>query len=108
MAILGIWDGHDSGAALIDQGRLVSAVNEERLTRRKLEVCFPARSVRACLALARLNATDVDVVAVSTTDPAKTIGRWYHGSKERYYQTRRRKTPPGPLTWLTKRAKYWM
>ena len=39
--ILGIWDGHDSGAALLQDGRLRFAVNEERLTRRKLEVRFP-------------------------------------------------------------------
>ena len=40
--ILGVWDGHDSGAALLVEGRLVAAVNEERLTRRKLEIRFPA------------------------------------------------------------------
>ena len=37
MNVLGIWDGHDSGAALLQDGRLRFAVNEERLSRRKLE-----------------------------------------------------------------------
>ncbi len=52
--VLGIWDGHDSGAALLQDGRLRFAVNEERLTRRKLEVRFPTRSIEACLAYAGL------------------------------------------------------
>lgn len=37
MNILGIWDGHDAGAALLVDGRLVAAANEERFTRRKLD-----------------------------------------------------------------------
>ena len=73
MNVLGIWDGHDAGAALLQHGRLRFAVNEERLTRRKLEVRFPTRSIEACLASADLRAEDVDVVAASTTDPAKTL-----------------------------------
>ena len=47
MNILGIWDGHDSGAALLQDGLLQFAVNEERLSRRKLEVVFPVRSIEA-------------------------------------------------------------
>ena len=72
MNLLGIWDGHDSGAALLQEGRVQFAVNEERLTRRKLEVCFPARSIAACLAHARLAPSDVHVVAASTSDPRWT------------------------------------
>ena len=84
------------------------AVNEERLTRRKLEVCFPARSIAACLAHAGLAPSAVHVVAASTTDPAKTLGRWWPGSKERYYAVRRRKSRPGPLAGLVRRVKYRM
>ena len=108
MNVLGIWDGHDSGAALLQEGRLRFAVNEERLTRRKLEVRFPARSIDACLAYAGLKPDDVDLVAASTSDPAKTLGRWWPGSKERYYAVRRRKARPGLLTGLTRLAKYRM
>ena len=49
MITLGIWDGHDSGAAVFVDGRLAVAINEERLTRRKLEISFPRLSIRACL-----------------------------------------------------------
>jgi carbamoyltransferase len=104
--VLGIWDGHDSGAALLQEGRLRFAVNEERLTRRKLEIRFPSHSIDACLAWAGLAPDAVDIVAVSTSDPAKTFARWWPWSKEQYYAVRRRQTPPGPLSALTRRAKY--
>src|SRR3954465_14306988 len=100
--ILGIWDGHDSGAALMQDGRLVFAVNEERLTRRKLEIVFPTRSIDACLVHAGLAPDQIQVVAATTCDPAKTLGRVWPGSKERYYNVRRRKTQPGPLAGLTR------
>jgi carbamoyltransferase len=106
--VLGIWDGHDAGAALLQNGRLSFAVNEERLTRRKLEVQFPTRSIALCLASAGLAASDIDLVAASTTDPAKTLGRWWPGSKERYYAVRRRKAWPGVLARLTRGVKYRM
>src|SRR3954471_17968446 len=86
--VLGIWDGHDSGAALVQDGRLSFAVNEERLTRRKLEIRFPSRSIDACLAHAGLEPRQIDLVAASTSDPAKTLSRWWPGSKERYYAVR--------------------
>jgi len=104
--ILGIWDGHDSGAALLQDGQLRCAINEERLSRRKLEVCFPARSIAACLALAKLPPEQVHLVAASTSDPAKTLGRWWPGSKERYYAVRRRKALPGSSAGLTRALKY--
>jgi len=106
--ILGIWDGHDSGAALVQDGRLIFAVNEERLTRRKLEIVFPARSIEACLSHAALHPHEVHIVAATTCDPAKTLGRLWPGSKERYYNVRRRKTAPGPLAGLTRAMKYRM
>lgn len=108
MTTLGIWDGHDSGAALMVDGVVAAAVNEERLSRRKLEVCFPDRSIEACLRIGGLRPDQVDVVAVSTTDVAKAIGRLWPSSKERYYQVRRRKTNPGLATAVTRRAKYWV
>ena len=106
MNILGIWDGHDSGAALLQDGQLRCAINEERLSRRKLEVCFPTRSIAACLALAKLPPERVQLVAASTSDPAKTLGRWWPGSKERYYAVRRRKAVPGSSAGITRALKY--
>ena len=108
MNILGIWDGHDSGAALLQDGQLRVAINEERLTRRKLEILFPTLSIDACLRQGGLRPEQIHVVAATTSDPAKTLGRLWPGSKERYYAVRRRKAPPGPVAGLTRGLKYRM
>jgi carbamoyltransferase len=111
MVILGIWDGHDAGAACLVDGRVVAAVNEERLTRRKLEVGFPVQSMAACLDQAGVRASDVAIVAASTTDPAKAAERLMPWSRERYYRVRRRQVPPGTFTfatrWVKRRVTPW-
>lgn len=104
--IVGIWDGHDSGAAVIKDNRVLVALNEERLTRRKLEIRFPEKSINACLDYLNITAKDIDAVAVSTSDFSKTLARIYPRLKEDYYLTRRRKKNPGLLSNLRKRAKY--
>jgi len=104
--ILGIWDGHDAGAALLVDGRLVAAVNEERFSRRKLEIDFPVRSIETCLAIAGLDRSKVDVVASTTSDVAKAMGRIWPSTKEAYYQLRRRKVQPGWAASARSRAKY--
>ena len=106
--ILGIWDGHDAGAALVDaeSARIVCAVNEERLTRRKLEVGFPARSISACLEAAGIRPKELTEVAVSTTDVAKTLTRVLPELKEKYYRLRRRKVRPGVLDPVKRAFKY--
>jgi carbamoyltransferase len=49
MNILGIHCGHNASAALMIDGRLVGAVQEERFTKRKNQVAFPLRAVRALI-----------------------------------------------------------
>jgi carbamoyltransferase len=106
--ILGIWDGHDAGAALLADGHLVAAVNEERFTRRKLEIDFPSRSIATCLSLGGIRPKDVGLVATTTSDVAKALGRLVPSTKESYYQLRRRKSAPGLLAGLRSRGKYVM
>ncbi len=102
-AVIGVWDGHDAGAALIVDGRVVTALNEERLSGRKLDVGLPTR----CLAVLREQAGNRRITwAVTTSDPAKTLTRLVPRLKEDYYRVRRRLTPPGALTGLKQRAKY--
>ena len=108
MPILGIWDGHDAGAAVVDEshGRIVCAANEERFTRRKLEVGFPSGAIQACLEEAGLGAGEVEEVAVSTFDPAKTLTRIFPSLKESYYLLRRRKLRPRALDSWKRAFKY--
>lgn len=104
--ILGIWDGHDAGAVLVKGEEVLCAVNEERLTRRKLEVGFPRRSIEACLAFVGIAPGDIETVAASTTDPAKTFTRLFPGFKEEYYLIRRRKIVPRRADPFKKAFKY--
>ncbi|MGH9336842.1 MAG: carbamoyltransferase N-terminal domain-containing protein, partial [Vicinamibacteria bacterium] len=106
--ILAFWDGHDAGAAVVDgvERRILCAANEERFTRRKLEVGFPLASIEACLREAGLAAKDVSDVAVSTFDPAKTLTRIFPSLKESYYLLRRRKVRPRRLDPLKRAFKY--
>jgi carbamoyltransferase len=104
--ILGIWDGHDSGAALVQGAKILFAANEERFTRKKLDVEFPALSIREALRFAGLAPADIPVVAVSTSDFAKTLTRALPGLKRRYYLIRRRKAEPTRFNRFGKRAKY--
>ncbi len=62
--ILGIHDGHDAGAALIDGERLF-AVNEERLNRVKKYRGFPELSVRKVMEMADASPEDIEIIAVA-------------------------------------------
>jgi len=63
MNILGIGGfSHDSAAALVCDGRVVAAVDEERLTRIKHQGGVPRRAVACCLEVAGLALDDVDHV----------------------------------------------
>jgi carbamoyltransferase len=64
MRILGISAFyHDSAAALIEDGRIVSAAQEERFTRKKYDSGYPANAIDYCLAEAGIRLADVDHVA---------------------------------------------
>ncbi len=106
MYILGIWDGHDSGAAILKDGKIEVAFNEERLTRRKLEICFPENSIRHCLQHINRTPTAIKQIAVSSCDFSKTLARVFPATKEEYYLIRRRKKAPGSLSTIKKKAKY--
>jgi carbamoyltransferase len=62
-AILGISAFyHDSAAALVVDGRIVAAAQEERFTRKKHDEGFPQHAIDYCLAEAELAASDLDYV----------------------------------------------
>lgn len=53
---------HDSAAALVEDGRIVAAAQEERFTRKKHDAAFPRRAIEYCLAEAGCGLNDVDFV----------------------------------------------
>ncbi len=53
---------HDSSAALVVDGKLVAATQEERFTRKKHDSRFPRHSVKYCLESSKLKVEDLDAV----------------------------------------------
>ena len=74
MNILGINAYHgNASAAIVCDGRLVAAVEEERFNRVKYAAGFPAQAIRYCLKEAGLELKDLDHVAVPR-DPYARLG----------------------------------
>ena len=57
------WLFHDSAAALVIDGVVVAAVEEERLNRIKHTNKFPTLAARSCLEMAQVKPADVDEIA---------------------------------------------
>ena len=75
MNILGINAYHgNASAAIVSEGRLVAAVEEERFNRVKYAAGFPAQAIRYCLKEAGLELKDIDHVAVPR-NPYARLGR---------------------------------
>lgn len=53
---------HDAAAALISDGRIVAAAQEERFSRRKNDERFPEQAIRFCLQQAGVTAADLEAV----------------------------------------------
>tara|TARA_Y100000589_G_scaffold287175_1_gene287788 strand:- start:5033 stop:6892 length:1860 start_codon:yes stop_codon:yes gene_type:complete len=53
---------HDSAASLIVNGEIVSAVQEERFTRKKHDASFPINSIKYCLRNNKLTLKDIDKI----------------------------------------------
>jgi len=54
---------HDSAAALIEDGLVIAAAQEERFTRKKHDAAFPDNAIKYCLEEAGISLSDVDYVA---------------------------------------------
>ncbi len=54
---------HDSAACLVQDGRIVSAAQEERFTRKKHDYRFPSNACGFCLNYSGLKISDIDIVA---------------------------------------------
>ena len=54
---------HDSAAALVEDGRVVAAAQEERFTRKKHDASFPRRAINYCLDAAGVGLDGIDHVA---------------------------------------------
>jgi len=64
MKILGISAFyHDSAAAIIIDGNIIAAAQEERFTRIKHDHSFPSNAIKFCLDFANISLNDIDAIA---------------------------------------------
>ena len=64
MIVLGLGTEGESGAAIVEDGRIVAAINEERIARLKLVAGFPRDSIREVLRLSGRRIEDLDAVLI--------------------------------------------
>ena len=53
---------HDSAAAIVKDGHIIAAVQEERFTRKKHDPSFPANSIEYCLSQAQVKLEEIDAI----------------------------------------------
>lgn len=84
--VLGVHDGtHDAGAALVRDGELLAACNEERFDRRKGSGGWPERSIAACLRRAGAGPQDVDVLAFAGVGNPNPLLRAVRPAQRRFH-----------------------
>jgi carbamoyltransferase len=79
MNILGINAYHgNASAALVCDGKLIAAVEEERFNRVKYAAGFPAAAIRYCLKEAGITVSDIDHVAVPRNPYARIATKLFY------------------------------
>jgi len=63
MIILGIHDGHDASAALMRDGEIIAAAQEERFSGLKGDYGYPKEAIAYCLKEAGIDSEKLDYVA---------------------------------------------
>ncbi|MEE9394786.1 MAG: carbamoyltransferase [Planctomycetota bacterium] len=97
MLVLGFNSTHDCSAALIDNGRIDFAIEEERLTRRKHQGGFPTQSIEAILDYRGIKISDLDAVTYYW-NPYSGLGKFaWHFVR----------SLPGSLTYARRQPGVW-
>ena len=79
MRVLGFSVGHDKGAVIIENGKVVVGITQERLTRIKHDGAYqggvvPFESINYCLNALSITHKDIDYYVYSTTEIEDTVG----------------------------------
>ena len=95
---------HDAAAALIRDGEIVAAAEEERFTRKKHDYEFPHNAIKFCLKMACMRSEDLDYV-VFFEKPFTKFERLLFTSMQTF-PTSRKVFQESMITWLT--DKLWI
>ena len=88
MIVLGLSGalGHDASAAILVDGKIIAAAEEERFIRDKhAKNKFPYEAAKFCLKQAGIKAEDVDIVAFPYAEiPLSSNARWHYAKRHWY------------------------
>lgn len=85
MYILGIHDGHNSGACILQDGKVIAALSTERVSRVKNDTGYSSAAVAEVLKIASLKPSDISLVAVASTQ--RSTKDWFMQA-DKWYQSR--------------------
>jgi len=93
MNVLGIHDGHNASAAVIVNGRVVAAAQEERYRYEKNFYGYPEQAIASVLRMSNLNVQDLDIIALSAVHEPRQfevseIRQVFRREQDRYYRSR--------------------
>ena len=97
IAILGVHDGHNSGASLLQDGEITYSICEERLTRNKNEIGYPKNSINEVLKLGKIDSKQLDKVVYSSNfmhseSHLKNASEWYKAGKSDFLKDSKRES----------------
>ena len=64
---------HDSAAAIILNGEIIAAAQEERFTRKRHDSSFPINSINYCLKEAKIDISNLDIITINSNPCPKPI-----------------------------------
>lgn len=90
MKILGIHDGHNASACLIEDGEIRFAIQEERLTNEKNRSGFPKKSIELLMKQLKLKPEEIDIVAFASKHVSPLFGTVLSKQHTKMFGIRRR------------------
>ncbi|MEM7532472.1 MAG: carbamoyltransferase C-terminal domain-containing protein [Chloroflexota bacterium] len=78
--VLGLYDWHNCGAALVEDGQIIAAIEEERLSRTKVDFGMPYRAIQHVLEMTSTDWDDLDAIGVCGIYDPTALVRWKQGS----------------------------
>ena len=64
ITVLGIHSVHDAGAAIVQNGKILAAINEERITNIKHHAGIPKNSIEEVFKIAKIHPSEIDAIAI--------------------------------------------
>lgn len=86
MYLLGIFNGHDSSAVLLKDGKVIAAAQEERFNRIKHYAGLPVRSVEFCLKKGKIDSSDINYVSIPRLRNAPDIETLFGNPKSGFLE----------------------